>query len=469
MTTTLVATVANTAWGSSRRWNAYVEFLVGGVPVASSATGDFALVSGKVTEDMSRAIRRDVQVTLQFPTGRRRTTVPIFRPQTDTTYFTVGSSSVGGTDTIGGSAVGTNAPMLTASGATITDAASDPIYVGTETASATPPLTLSVPATTAPTVRSPWIPTSIGDLLDPNGPTVMRIWAGAEGDEQLLGYFDLVSTPVKIGAGGALIDLTGQSFERRIQKAGFWRIFATEATLLAWQTIEFLVAEVLPSTEFQVTVSPVVLKGASYKPGDDRLSKLGDLLSVAGLEGGFDRNNRYAASPAPATADFGNFAARWEVLDGVNAKVATLNDATRTFSDENSYNGVVVEGTNHADANAAPIMYTLWNTNASSPLYYNPDAPGSSPTGPRPKHVSSDLVSTQSGAAAFAAAELAKVLMISDSVEAQVPANARIEMGHFVRLAADALGVDGMYRVSKVVHDLTGAPAALSLFRFQAV
>jgi hypothetical protein len=68
-----------------------------------------------------------------------------------------------------------------------------------------------------------------------------------------------------------------------------------------------------------------------------------------------------------------------------------------------------------------------------------------------------------------AAAELAKVLMISDSVEAQVPANTKIEMGHFVRLAADALGVDGIYRVSKVVHDLTGAPASLSLFRFQAV
>jgi hypothetical protein len=411
VTTTLVPVASPSTWGTTQRWNAYVEFLVGGVPVASSADGDFALVGGKVTEDLGRAIRRDVSVTLQFRTGQRRSTTPVYTATPTVVWFTVGSSAVGSSDTIGGSAAGV--PLLTESGATITDQNGEPLYVGVAD-SVAPELALTTPSQ-ATTVRSPWIPTAIGDLLDPNGPTVMRIWAGFEGEEQLLGYFDLVSTPVKIGSGGALIEMTGQSFERRVQKAGFWDVLALDA-ILAWQLVYRLILQVLPATAFQLAVSPTVLKGISYKPGDDRLAKVGDALSVSGLEGGFDRNNRYATSVAPSTADFGNFAPRWEVLDGVNARVATLNDATRTFSDENSYNGVVVEGTNHADASAAPIMYTLWNTNASSPLYFNPADPGSSPTGPRPKHVTSDLVSSQSGAAAVAAAELAKVLMISDSV-----------------------------------------------------
>lgn len=464
--TTTYATVAPTTWGGSRRWNAYVEILVGDQPVASSASGDFALLGGTVTEDMSRAIRRDVSLHLQFPTGQRSTTVPVYTPLIVSTFFSVGSSTVGSSDTIGGNATGS--PLLDQAGATITDQNGDPLYVGSVDTASTPQLQLLIPSGRALTTRSAFIPTSLGDLLDPNSQAIIRVWAGFAGEEALLGYFDLSSVPVRMDVGGPLVDVAGQSFERRLSKAGFWQVEAYTAGIPAWQLMESLVTEALPTTVFSTAKLTPTVSGVSYKPGDDRMAKITEVMGIAGIEGGFDRNNIFTTTPTPSTGDFGTAQPRWQVLDGINARVATLNGATRTFSDDSSYNGVVVEGTNHTDPNAAPVIYALWNTNAASPLYFDPANPRSG-SGPRPKQITSDLVATLADARAMAQAELAKVLMVADTADAVVPANALIEMGHFARLASDGLGVDGIYRVTKVVHDLSGAPAQLSLTRFQQV
>jgi prophage tail gpP-like protein len=89
--------------------------------------------------------------------------------------------------------------------------------------------------------------------------------------------------------------------------------------------------------------------------------------------------------------------------------------------------------------------------------------------GPRPKHVTSELAKTLADAEAVAAVELAKVLMVTDSVEAEVPAHAKLEMGQYARLVSDALGVDAVYRLNRVVHDLGGGPAKVTLYRFSGV
>lgn len=43
-------------WGTSRVWNAWVEFIVAGEIIATSTDGTFALVGGTVTEDITRSI-----------------------------------------------------------------------------------------------------------------------------------------------------------------------------------------------------------------------------------------------------------------------------------------------------------------------------------------------------------------------------------------------------------------------------
>lgn len=423
-------------WGASRRWNAWVEFHVGSILVASSANGDFALVGGKITEDISRPIRRDVQVSLMFPTGQTLSTGAVYALSTGES-FDVGEDLVGSDSLIGGTGTGV--------------------------------ATVLIPAQRALTTRSVFIPTNVGDLLDPNGPTVMKVWAGFYGSEVPMGTFDLSSVPVRVTEGGATLEVTGQSFERRIGKAGFWEVVALPAGTTAALGAAALILDALPGVTLRSVINDTSVAELSYKPGDSRLTKVIDLLAAGGLEGGFNRANDYVMTEAPSMSDIGTAIPNWEVLDGVNASVATLNSATRDFSDENSYNGVVIEGDSHDTANTPPIIYTLWNTNPGSPLFYDPNNPAASLTGPRPKYVRSELVRTTEGAVAVAQAELAKVLMISDSVDAAVPANAAIEMGHFARVASEALGLDGVYRINRVVHDLTGGPAQLSMYRYQQV
>jgi hypothetical protein len=145
-----------------------------------------------------------------------------------------------------------------------------------------------------------------------------------------------------------------------------------------------------------------------------------------------------------------------------------MHSASRTFSDDNSYNGVVVEGTQH-ETDAAPVIVVLWNNNPASPLYFDPANPTVSAGGPRPKYISTDLVKTESEALSMALAELAKVLMVADAIDVDAPANAAMQMGQYVRFTSDALGVDGVYRVARVTHDLRGGPMSLTLQRFSVV
>lgn len=438
MTVTFTGHLGDLVWGSTRRWNAWVEFRVGTTLVASSANGDFVLMSGQVTEDISRSIRRDVQVQLLFPSNPLRRTVAAYALVTTSNPWLVGQSTVGGTNVVGGTSATTQE--------------------------------LEVPAVTSDTARSVFVPTEVGDLLDPHSQSMMYIHAGFEGEEQQLGVFDLAETEVKVEAGEAVVSITGHSFERRLDLATFWQVEGFVDGANASDAAIILVYEALGNViGVQRPPSSATIGALTWKNGDNRLGKINELLALSGSEGWFDRNNVFVVQASPTAADFGHVAPRWDVIDGVNARIATLNSASRKFSDADAFNGVVVEGTGATEPNAPPVFAVRWNLNPISPLYFDPANPQASGMGPRPKHVSSELVKTDADAQAMVNVEFAKILMISDSIEAVVPAHAMLEMGQYARLVCDALGVDDVYRINRVQHDLLGAPAQLTLYRFTGV
>ncbi len=433
----LVNRTRQTTWGVSREWNTWLEFHAGATLVASSANGDFAIKDGQVTEDIGRQVRRDAQFTLIFPPQPRRSSMPIFATVAGATAFTVGESTAGGTDLVGGQ------------GAGLTD----------------------LPAPVSESTRPTLIPTGLGDLLDPNSLATILVYSGFKDEEVLLGTFDLVTTSVKAdGQGsGPVVDIVAQSFERRLAKAGFWQMEAFANNTNSVDAAISLVKEVLPHTTFVYPATNAVIGELTWKPGDNRMDKITELMTVAGTEGGFKRNNDFVIDHAPIQGSFGAQPAQWELIDGVNARIATLNSASRKFSDEDSYNGVVVEGTSEATPGAVPITAAVWNLNPSSPLYFDPTSPSSSSMGPRAKYVKSELAHSYADALSIATIELAKVLMLVDSIEVSVPANPDLEMGQYARLVSDSLGVDAVFRIARVAHDLAGGPATLSLFRFTSV
>lgn len=464
MTVTFTGHLSDWEWGSARRWNAWVEFHSGVTLVASSADNDFALISGQVTEDISRGIRRDVQLTLLFPSNPYRRALTTFTLITSGPPFMIGKSLVGDVDVVGGAGY---------EGAESFEVGESEIggedEVGGSGGTTMVTESFPNPGAVSDTARSVFIPTEVGDLLDPHSLSTMRVYAGFEDEEVLLGYFDLAETSVRAEAGGAVVEVTAHSFEWRLDRAGFWQMEAFADDTLAVDAVRALVHEVMPDVQFAANVGTAAIGELSWKPGDNRLSKITELLALAGMEGGFTRDNTYAAETAPNVNDFGNRAPQWDIIDGVNARVATLNSASRKFSDADSYNGVVVEGTAQTGTQTAPVFAARWNLNPSSPLYFDPANPSTSGMGARPKHIQSQLVKTQADADAMATVELAKVLMLTDSVDAMVPANAGLEMGHYARLVCDAMGVDGVYRIGRVVHDLGGGTAELSLYRFTGV
>lgn len=437
MTTTYATSVSPHPWGESRQWMAWAELWVADDMVASSANGDFTLVGGRVTEDITRSICRDVDLTIALPLSPRYSSIAVYTVTSGTSPFEIGLSEVGGTDVLGG---------------------------GSDTSVQSEP-------ELAPTQRHPLVPTEIGDLLDPNGPAALHVYAGWAGEEVKLGVFDLSSTPVSTGAGGAELTVSGQSYERRIERAGFWQIESATADENLITVVTRLVTTAVPAAVVLPVANVQTVAAVTWKPGDNRMGAVTKLLEAGGLLAYFDRANVFRIEYAPGLDDLtgGTVNWEWEVVDGHNGVVANLHSAHHTFSDEDSYNGVVIEASSHDTAAQTPIIAVQWNTNPRSPLFFDPTNPTISLSGPRPKYISTDLVRTDQEAKAMALTELAKLLMLADQVDCEAPANANVQMNQYVRFASDALGVDGIYRIARVVHDLAGGPMQLTLQRFTAV
>lgn len=380
----LQPTVA-TPWGRTQEWNAWVELTIAGDVVASSAEGDFQLVGGRLTEDLTRSIVGDVSLDLAFPAG------------------------------------------------------------------------------------SALIPTRLGDLLDPHGQTAIKVWAGYRGREVPMGLFDLATTPLTLDLGGLRVAVTGMSFERLIQRAGFWEVVSLGpgfADIEAREGIYFLTRTVLGANlPVQIDHNPIRMPTVTYKPGDDRLSAIAEIANGARMDVRFNRVGVFTVTNIPSNVDA--LEPRWNFTDGDNG---TILSATREFSDAESFNGVLVEGTAQRTDSAGPVYYMELLQNPSSPLYFNPtQGPGSSRWGPRIKHIRNEFVATLEQAAGVAKAYLAELSAVSDTVVVRAPANAEIEVTHIAQLTSADLGVDDPYRVTRVIHDLSGGPVEVTLHRWRGI
>ena len=375
-------------WGQSQQWNAWVELTIAGEVVASSAAGDFELLGGRLTEDVSRSVSADVSLDLALPAG------------------------------------------------------------------------------------SALLPTRPGDLLDPHGETVLKVWAGYRGAETLMGLFDLATSPLRLGADGLTISVTGMSFERILARAGFWQVenwASGEWTVLVLARLaravlgEGLPIGFSPSVEHFGKLPAEV----SWKPGDDRLAKMAEIAAAASMEVRFNRLGHLWMRPAPSVFDYTGATASWEFLDGERG---TLLSATREASDEESYNGVVIEGNYIDPPEDDGLIYAAWIQDRSSPLYFNPSlGPGTARWGPRPKFIRNEMAHGYAQLEQIARTELAKLSALADTVTVTAPANPGVEIGQYCRLRSDDLQIDATYRAVRVTHDLAGGPLEATLNRARSV
>jgi hypothetical protein len=305
----------------------------------------------------------------------------------------------------------------------------------------------------------PLLPARPGDPLDPRTGGAVAVYAGpvrpsGTPDYVKLGVFKVTGANVRSSPlTGESIDLSGFSQEHEIRAANFWIPTVVLAGTRAVDAIVALVVEAIPDVELTYESSAVNVPGElSWGDGDDRLNAVTELAASVAMEARFDRQGVFRVRAAPQFGDEPEQSPRWTLTEGDRA---TVRDVGRDISDATLFNGVVVVG-EPLDTDDDPVRAEAWDTRPTSPVYYDPDNPGRSLIGPRPKKIVSNLVTTVQQAEAMAAAELAKVLAFADKISVTMAANPEIEAEDVVRVIRSTMGVDALYRVESVTHDLLG-------------
>ena len=303
----------------------------------------------------------------------------------------------------------------------------------------------------------PLIPTRPGDPLDPRTGGSMVIWAGhfrpsGQPDLVKLGVFRISSVSFTSGVSGDGLNIRGYSREAAISAVPFFDAHQVAAGTRITSVIETMVVEALPNATYHIESSTVTLPACSFGDSANRMSVIGDLAGAIGMRAHFDRDDRLRVEHIAQHGSPDQLAARWAFSEGNGA---VLVDIAREIDDSEMFNGVIVVGEpkNSADP---PVRAVLWDTDPSSPTFYDPANPGASRVGPRPKKVVSQLISTVAQAQELCFAMLHQILSWPDQLSVTLAPNPAIEAGDVVRVVRSALGVDGLYKVQRVTHDLTG-------------
>jgi hypothetical protein len=127
---------------------------------------------------------------------------------------------------------------------------------------------------------------------------------------------------------------------------------------------------------------------------------------------------------------------------------ATILGIQRDLDDEQAYNGVIVTGEN-TDLEA-PVRAESWDTNPSSPTYYDPDRPEDSTYGPVPHFITSQLVTTEEQAKEAADATLFRVLGVLETIQFDAISNPAHSSGDVVRIVDEESQVTGVHILDNI-------------------
>jgi len=305
--------------------------------------------------------------------------------------------------------------------------------------------------------RHPLLPARPGDPLDPRTGGALAIYAGPirpSGEPALvkLGVFRITAASPTSTATGESLDIRGLSEETVISATPFFDVFSVSAGTPFTQVIGDMVTQALPNVRIHAESTGITAPQFSFADSDNRLQKVQELANAIGMVARFDRDGRFRIEHAPEYGDTAFVSPQWTFAEGAGA---VMRDVSRELDDSELFNGVIVVG-EPLDTNTAPVRAVLWDTRPDSPVYYNPNNPGASRMGPRPKKVVSSLVYTAEQAQAMAIVLLTRLLAYPDRISVSVAANPNIEAGDLARIVRTTMGVDGLYEVRSITHDLLG-------------
>lgn len=210
-------------------------------------------------------------------------------------------------------------------------------------------------------------------------------------------------------------------------------IITTAMPRLTYEDFDF--AKTDGSTGGPIYTTPDLL----FSPGDDPWATAMNMARDVGCEVFFDYNGVCVLRPQPDPLYTPS------VFEYESGEYSVLDSVSRDLDDEETYNGVIVQGQNNDNTALVP-RGEAWDLDPESPTYYDPQAPHLSEYGAVPLIMPpSDFIRTNEQAAAAAAGQLLTVVSLMESVQFDGVANYAHAEGDVITVKDDSLGVDGHY------------------------
>jgi|GEM_PF-1014735 len=301
---------------------------------------------------------------------------------------------------------------------------------------------LSLDATTAALV--PTTPTS---PFSPVAPTEVIPYVGfidpATGAQLLtqLGVFEISDVDVVEDGGALTMTLTCADRTAKFDRARFINPYTVSSFSNFTDAITALVSAVDPNADLQVTPTTYATPLLTFDMESTYLDAIRQMCDAIGYVFRVDWQGRYVVVPFDQTGD-----PVWTLTETSDTRMTQIK---RNLSKSKVYNGVVVRGES-AGTTSPPVEGQAWDTDPSSPTYYDPANPLASTYGPVPFFYTSQLITTQAQANDAAAARLPKVTGLVERLSATTRLNPAMEPGDLCSVTRARVGASGVYVLESV-------------------
>lgn len=253
-------------------------------------------------------------------------------------------------------------------------------------------------------------PAGYADLLAPSG-NEMRLWRGVQKGsfaEEVPIFTGLIGdVTVESGsAGGVNISLSGMDRADRVSEAGFDTTYVISAGQNYADAIRVLINSRLDGLTFRFTTTGALTPLLIFQPDDDPWEMAQKMSQSIGCRLYFDGMGVCILEPV---GDSSTAPVSFSYAEGAEAVILS---ASKKLSRQYTYNGVVASGetTSIGDQATAPVTWTAWDTNLSSPTYYQ------GKFGRKPRRYASPFITTPTQARSAAEAILNDALGLSEEV-----------------------------------------------------
>jgi hypothetical protein len=287
----------------------------------------------------------------------------------------------------------------------------------------------------------------------------IRIRSGivySDGDEELvpMGVFRIANPVIRVGADGdRVVSIKGYDRSRAVSRARFIEPYQiAQSAFDVPLEIKALVKSRIPT----MADDEFILMSSDYDPppraflrdNDPWKDAAVEMAKGIGAEVLFDGLGRLVVRPAPdPIADPVTFSY-------VEGEDCTLLDLDRALDDEQGYNGVVASS--QSTDNEEIFEGQFWDTDSTSPTYFDPDYPEKSIYGQMPYFYVSEFIRTDQQAKDAAKGIFGSVTGILESYDFTAICNPAHESGDTIRVIQSLANADDVNLAQVFNFNLTG-------------